>query len=85
MIDAFKPLGVYLKFWGDGKPGTEFTRSPWFPIKGETQRRFEVVLFNDDQEPVTGNLVLSVEDGGGQGIGFRRQAVPGGRCRQARV
>jgi hypothetical protein len=62
MIDAFKPLGVYLKFWGDGAPGTERPLSPWFPIHGGTERRFSVVLVNDDQEPVSGKLVLSLEN-----------------------
>ena len=61
MIEAFKPLGVYLKFWGDGEPGTEMPRSQWFPIHGGTERRFSVVLVNDDREPVDGKLVLSVE------------------------
>lgn len=61
MKEAFKPLGVYLKFWGDGEPGKELTRTPWFPINGGAERKFEVVLVNDDQEPVTGKLVLSVE------------------------
>jgi hypothetical protein len=62
MIEAFKPLGVYLKFWGDGEPGTEMTRSQWFPIHGGTDRRFSVVLVNDDQDPVSGKLVLSLEN-----------------------
>jgi hypothetical protein len=61
MIDAFKPLGVYLKFWGDGEPGTELTRTPWFPIDGGVERKFEVALVNDDQEAVSGKLVLSLE------------------------
>jgi hypothetical protein len=61
MIDAFKPLGVYLKFWGDGEPGTELTRTPWFPIDGGGERKFEVALVNDDQKPVSGKLVLSLE------------------------
>jgi len=61
MIDAFKPLGVYLKFWGDGEPGKELTRTPWFPINGGGKQKFDVVLVNDDQEPVSGKMVLSVE------------------------
>ncbi|MFM9059320.1 MAG: hypothetical protein ACKOSQ_09385 [Planctomycetaceae bacterium] len=60
MIDAFRPLGVYLAFWGDGEPGTELTRSTWFPIRGGEERRFEIVLVNDDQEPAAGTLVLSL-------------------------
>jgi len=80
MIDAFKPLGVYLKFWGDGKPGTELTRSPWFPIYGGAEREFDVVLVNDDQEPVSGKLVLSLETLDGKvlataGKPFRLEAV----------
>jgi hypothetical protein len=61
MIDAFKPLGVYLKFWGDGEPGTELTRSVWFPMDGGGKRKFEVAMVNDDHEPVSGKLVLSLE------------------------
>jgi hypothetical protein len=61
MVDAFKPLGVYLKFWGDGEPGTETARSQWFPIDGGGERKFEVALVNDDQKPVSGKLVLSLE------------------------
>jgi hypothetical protein len=62
MVDAFKPLGVYLKFWGDGEPDTEITRSQWFPISGGVERSFPVVLINDDQQPVSGKLVLSLEN-----------------------
>jgi hypothetical protein len=61
MVDAFKPLGVYLKFWGDGEPETESPRTQWFNITGGAERKFDVVLVNDDQEPVSGRLVLSLE------------------------
>jgi len=61
MVDAFKPLGVYLKFWGDGEPGAETARSQWFPIRGGEERKFEVVLVNDDPQQASGELVLSLE------------------------
>jgi len=32
MTEAFKPLGVYLKFWGEGAPGNDWHRDPWFSI-----------------------------------------------------
>jgi hypothetical protein len=62
MTESFKPLGVYLKFWGDGKPGTVSHLDSWFPIKGGDGHSFTVMLVNDDSEPVTGKLVLSVEN-----------------------
>jgi hypothetical protein len=61
MGEALKPLGVYLKFWGEGAPGNAWHRDPWFSIRGGAVHAFPVVLINDDPEPVTGKLVLTVE------------------------
>ncbi len=61
MTEAFKPLGVYLAFWGDGEPGKAANKGSWFPIRGGTDHAFTVMMVNDDQEPVAGKLVLSVE------------------------
>ena len=80
MIDAFKPLGVYLKFWGDGEPGTELTRTPWFPIYGGAERKFDVVLVNDDQEPVSGKAGAVAGNAGWQDTGHSRETVPLGSC-----
>jgi len=48
MVGVFKPFGIYLKFCGDDKPGSEITRSQRFPINGGTERKYEVVLVNND-------------------------------------
>lgn len=61
MGEALKPLGVYLKFWGEGAPGPAWHRDSWFSICGGSAHTFPVVLINDDSEPVTGKLVLTVE------------------------
>ena len=61
MTEAFKPLGVYIDFWGDGKPSDAFAFQQWFPIRGGAEHSFPVVLINDYQEPVSGKLVLSLE------------------------
>lgn len=64
MIDAFKPLGVYIDFWADGESGdTSMTR--WGPIRSDPDHPFSIVLVNDDAEPVTGRLQLSLETSGG--------------------
>jgi hypothetical protein len=49
MGEAFKPLGVYLNFF---QP----------VISGGVQRDFKVMLVNDYPQPVTGKVVLSLED-----------------------
>jgi hypothetical protein len=64
MTEAFKPLGVYIKFWGDGEPGKQpyVPYGQWFPVQGGANHHFAVGMINDDLEPVTGKLVLSVEN-----------------------
>ncbi|MCF7730160.1 MAG: beta galactosidase jelly roll domain-containing protein [Akkermansiaceae bacterium] len=66
MGEALKPLGVYLKFWGEGEPGPAWHRDPWFSICGGAAHTFPVVLINDDPEPVAGKLVLTVESPDGR-------------------
>ena len=61
MSEALKPLGVYLKFWGEGEPGKVWHRDPWFSIRGGAPHVFPVVLINDDTEPIAGKLVLTLE------------------------
>lgn len=56
-----RALGVYLKFWGDGEPGTQLTCAHWFPISGGVVRKIEVMLVNDDKETISGKPVLSQE------------------------
>jgi beta-galactosidase len=46
--EAFKPLGVYVNFW---QP----------KLKAGANRRFTVMMINDDSENATGKLVLSLE------------------------
>ena len=60
MTEAFKPLGVYIDFWGDGKPGT-LVLQQWGPIRGGLEHEFSITLINDDGVPVDGKLVLSIE------------------------
>ncbi|MCX6872696.1 MAG: hypothetical protein NTW21_02655 [Verrucomicrobia bacterium] len=64
MTEAFKPLGVYIKFWGDGEPGKQpyVPYGQWFPVQGGANHDFAVGLINDDLEPIMGKLVLSVEN-----------------------
>ncbi len=61
MTEAFKPLGLYIDFWGDGKPGN-LPLQQWVPIRSGENRMLPVVMINDDQEPVEGKLVLSLEN-----------------------
>lgn len=61
MIDAFKPLGVYIDFWADGKPG-DASMTLRGPVKPGADHPFSFVLVNDDSEPVEGTLTLSLED-----------------------
>lgn len=67
MTEAFKPLGVCINFWGDGKPNGTFRQR--FPIQGGGQHRLSVTLINDDGEPVDGTLVISLETGPGKVVG----------------
>ena len=64
MTEAFKPLGVYISFWGDGKPGTGsyVPCGQWFPVQGVADHPFTIGMVNDEQEPVEGKLVLSIEN-----------------------
>ena len=71
MTEAFRPLGVYIDFWGDGKPGKESHIGQWFPIGGGADHPFSTVMINDDQEPVEGKLVLSVETPEGTSLATR--------------
>lgn len=48
MVQACKPLGVYLDFWQPGLPST-------------TKRTYRVKLVNDTQETATGRLSLAWE------------------------
>jgi len=59
MTEAFKPLGVYIDFWGDGIPGNRLLQ--WAPTKGGADHSFTIYMVNDDHEPVDGKLVISVE------------------------
>jgi beta-galactosidase len=47
--EAFKPLGLYINFW---QPS----------LKPEIERSFHVMMVNDYESPVTGNLALRLED-----------------------
>lgn len=66
MIDAFKPLGVYIDFWGDGKALKDGAGPQWGPVMSAPDHPFSIVLINDDAEPVEGKLVLSLESVGEQ-------------------
>lgn len=48
MAEAFKPLGVYLKFF-----------QPTLPAR--TEREFTVMLVNDEDRPLRGRLALTLE------------------------
>ena len=48
ITEAFKPLGVYVNFW---QPA----------LRAGADRRFTVMMINDEQKPVEGKLVLSLE------------------------
>jgi hypothetical protein len=60
MTEAFKPLGVYINFWGDGKPSNFFLQQ-WGPIRGGADHEFSITMINDDGEPADGKLALSIE------------------------
>jgi hypothetical protein len=60
MSEAFKPLGVYIDFWGDAIAGA-LPYGEWLPIRGGASHHFSVVMINDRQEPVEGTLVVSIE------------------------
>lgn len=70
MTEAFKPLGVYIDFWGDGKPGGLPLRQ-WAPIQGGAEHPFSMVLINDDREPAAGTLVLGIETREGVSLATR--------------
>ncbi|MEB2362576.1 MAG: hypothetical protein HUU41_14205 [Bryobacteraceae bacterium] len=53
--EAFKPLGVYLNFW---QPN----------LKTGVERRFTVMMVNDSNEPARGNLVLTLDNEGGEAV-----------------
>lgn len=61
MTEAFKPLGLYIRFWGDGAPSKKKRLGAWAPIRGGAEHPFTVMMVNDDQEPVSGRLVISIE------------------------
>jgi beta-galactosidase len=48
ITEAFKPLGVYLNFW-----------QPTLPAGAD--RRFTVMMINDDAQPVEGKLLVTLE------------------------
>ena len=50
--EAFKPLGVYLNFWQA-------------ELRAGLEREFAVMLVNDRDEEVTGDLALAIEEVGG--------------------
>lgn len=50
--EAFKPLGVYLNFWQA-------------ELRAGLEREFAVMLVNDRDEEVTGELALAIEEVGG--------------------
>jgi hypothetical protein len=52
MSEAFKPLGVYINFW---QP----------TIEARSDRRFLVMMINDDHDAVEGKLALTLTDAGG--------------------
>ena len=59
MTEAFKPLGVYIRFWGDGKPDGSLRQ--WFPIQGGSEHNFSVVMINTTASRSMGRLVVSIE------------------------
>ena len=74
MTEAFKPLGVYLKFWGDGAPEATERLGAWVPIRGGAEHPFTIMMVNDDPEPVTGKLVLSLENTAGQTLAWNEKS-----------
>ncbi|MCX8038774.1 MAG: hypothetical protein N3D11_17325 [Candidatus Sumerlaeia bacterium] len=53
--EAFKPLGVYLRFWQSTLPAG-------------TSRQFEILMVNDEYEAVSGELILALETTDGKTI-----------------
>jgi hypothetical protein len=70
MSEAFRPLGVCINFWGDGKP-TDSLRQV-FPVHAESEHKFSITVINDDHEPVNGDLIVSLEDAKGAPLATRR-------------
>ncbi|PYV10349.1 MAG: hypothetical protein DMG23_08010, partial [Acidobacteria bacterium] len=60
--EAFKPLGVYINFW---QP----------TLEAGSNRSFVVKMVNDDNEPVKGKLILSLEGQEGAEIARRELAL----------
>jgi hypothetical protein len=58
MSEAFKPLGVYINFW---QP----------TIEARSDRRFLVMMINDDHDAVEGKLALTLTDAGGAELARR--------------
>lgn len=58
---AFRPLGVYLNFW---RP----------TLEGGSKQMFTVMMVNDEDHPVAGNLALALENQSGETLA--RQTVP---------
>ena len=58
--EAFKPLGVYLRFW---QP----------TLAADSDRRFTVMMVNDEDTPVEGDLILSLETPGGAEVARSQQ------------
>jgi hypothetical protein len=61
MEQAFRPLGVYLNFW---QP----------KLRGGADRRFAVMMVNDDAAPARGRLVLTLEAAGGREVARAERA-----------
>lgn len=73
MTEAFKPLGVYIDFWGDGAAGKRFLQQ-WAPLRSGAQHEFSITLINDESGPVAGKLVLSLEKPDGGAVASREVA-----------
>jgi len=58
---AFRPLGVYLNFWHSS-------------LEGGSKQTFTVMMVNDEDRPIAGNLALVIENQNGEAVA--RQTSP---------
>jgi len=58
---AFRPLGLYINFWHS-------------TLEGGSRQTFTVMMVNDEERPIAGNLALVIENQSGEALA--RQSVP---------